>query len=105
MPVLILECKHGQEPTTIKVDDPFLYIKKLLNDVFIETLTLPDGVIVYMDELFPRDAPVNRLISTPYGDYSIKGDFILSRYSLKKEAYIDLTKKDIAFYTNALKLK
>lgn len=112
MTLKVLVVRIGTEPIVEQVESPFDFARtSLLKGFFVEALTLRDGVCVYFDEDLDRQLIFNRSIPTIVKGLSegetfeydhIRGNFLLTRHSEGRN--IDLSQKDIEYYTEALSL-
>lgn len=112
----------GQAPKVEDVPDPFSFAKtSLTKGDDIETLTLPDGVVIYFGENGRGKLPLNRNIPAEMprlpddhkiinltgrpllepgqmGVHDIHGDFLMTRHG--GDDNIELTDEDIAKYSD-----
>lgn len=122
----IIIVRVGEEPKVEDVQDPFMFAKtSLLKGDYVETLTLPGGVVAYFDEGSVRGLVFNRAIlakappipnadfiidrakdrAAPgeVGEHRIRGNFLLTRHG--NQNCVDLTSDDILLYMSMLTLE
>lgn len=123
----IITCPVALPAFSFKVDDPWHYVKQLLDQATIEMIELEDGVTIFFDEDGrAKELPPNRTIPArapdrrpepgftidltggqradpgEMGEYLIQGPFILTRLAPGDVGYFDLTEADVKTYLTGL---